>query len=109
MDKEYAHILARVRLDRALELLCEAQELFRKESYKSANNRAFYSIEKAIRALLALEGTEAQTHNGTLKQFNFKFIFNGDGTFIQNDYQIAAKAECGFYVQWGRAATDNGL
>ncbi|MDE7311107.1 MAG: HEPN domain-containing protein [Eubacterium sp.] len=93
MDKEYAQILARVRLDRSLELLLEAQELFAKESYKSANNRAFYAIEKAIKALLAAAGTEAQTHSGALKQFNFKYIYNGDGTFIQEDYQIAAKAE----------------
>lgn len=41
MDKEYAQILAKIRLDRAAELLLEAQGLLDKGAYKSANNRAF--------------------------------------------------------------------
>ena len=93
MDKEYAQIVAKVRLDRALELLLEAQDLLKKESYKSANNRAFYAIEKAIKSLLAIAGIEVQTHSGALKQFNFEFIYKGDGTFTQDDYQVIAKAE----------------
>lgn len=47
MDKEEYLILAKVRMERARELLDEAKELLDRESYKSANNRAFYSIEKA--------------------------------------------------------------
>lgn len=93
MDKEYAQILAKLRLERAIELLSEAQELLVKGSYKSANNRAFYAMEKSIKALLAIAGIEVQTHNGGLKQFNFQFIYKGDGTFLQDDYQIVASAE----------------
>ena len=43
MDKEYYASLAEVRLSRAKELLKEAQYLLEKESFKSANNRAFYA------------------------------------------------------------------
>ncbi len=93
MHKEYACILAEVRVERAEELLLEAQTLLERGSYKSANNRAFYAIEKSIKGLLAIAGIEVQTHNGSLKQFNFEFIYKGDGTFTQEDYQIAAKAE----------------
>lgn len=93
MDREYAQILAKVRMERAAELLLEAQELLMKGSYKSANNRAFYAIEKSIKALLAIIGKEVQTHSGGLKQFNFEFIYKGDGTFSQDDYQIVARAE----------------
>lgn len=93
MDKKYARILAQVRMERALELLDEAHDLLVKGSYKSANNRAFYAIEKSIKALLAMEEIEVSTHSGGLKQFNFKFIYEGDGTFTKDDYQIAAKAE----------------
>lgn len=60
MDKEYARILARIRMERTVELLSEAQNLLAKESYKSANNRAFYSLEKSIKALLAIVGKEVQ-------------------------------------------------
>ena len=93
MDKEYYFVLANVRLERAQELLLEAKDLLEKESYKSANNRAFYAIEKAIKALLATEQIEVATHNGALKQFNFVFILKGDGTFNAGDYQRIAKAE----------------
>lgn len=93
MDKEYAQILAKLRLERAIELLSEAQELLVKGAYKSANNRAFYAMEKSIKALLAIAGIEVQTHSGGLKQFNFEFIYKGDGTFLQDDYQIVASAE----------------
>ena len=93
MDKEYYMALAKVRMERAKELIDEAKELLDRESYKSANNRAFYAIEKGIKALLATEQVEVTTHNGGLKQFNFLFIFKGDGTFTTDDYQKIARAE----------------
>ena len=49
MDNEYYLALARVRMERAKELLIEAKELLDKEAYKSANNRAFYAIEKSVK------------------------------------------------------------
>ena len=93
MDKEYYDALAGVRIERAKELLEESKELLEKESYKSANNRAFYAIEKSIKALLALKETDVATHSGALKQFNFLCIFRGDGTFTSEDYQKIARAE----------------
>ena len=93
MDKEYYMALAKVRMERAKELINEAKELLDKEAYKSANNRAFYAIEKSVKALLATEQVEVTTHNGGLKQFNFIFIFKGDGTFTPDDYQKIARAE----------------
>lgn len=93
MDREYYEALSRVRLERALELLSEASELLEKGAFKSANNRAFYAIEKSVKALLALKQTDVLTHNGALKQFNFLFIFKGDGTFSAEDYQKIARAE----------------
>ena len=51
MDKEYFDALAKVRLDRARELIEEAK------------------------ALLATKETEVATHNGSLKQFNYLFIY----------------------------------
>ncbi|MCD7716008.1 MAG: HEPN domain-containing protein [Lachnospiraceae bacterium] len=74
-------------------LLDDARNSLDKQSCKSANNRAFYAMEKAVRALLVLKDTEPQTHNGVLKQFNYLFIFKGTGFFTQNDYQILAKSE----------------
>lgn len=93
MDKEQGMILAKLRFERAKELLEESKELLDKGAYKSANNRAFYAIEKSIKALLATERIEVITHNGALKQFNLTFIYKGDGTFTPEDYQKIARAE----------------
>jgi uncharacterized protein (UPF0332 family) len=93
MDREYYLTLAKVRYERARELLEEAKLLLEKEAYKSANNRSFYAIEKSVKALLATEETEVTTHSGGLKQFNYYFIHKGDGTFTSDDYQIIARAE----------------
>lgn len=70
MDKEYFDALAQIRLMRSKELLEEAIGLLERDSYKSANNRAFYAMEKGIKALLAVVGVEVTTHNEGLKQFN---------------------------------------
>ena len=47
MDKEYFDALAQIRLKRSKELLEEAIGLLERDFYKSANNRAFYAMEKA--------------------------------------------------------------
>jgi uncharacterized protein (UPF0332 family) len=53
MDRDTYIGLAIARMERSRELLEESEELLSKGKYKSANNRAFYSIEKAIKSLLA--------------------------------------------------------
>lgn len=93
MNNEYYLALAKVRMERAKELVAESKELLGREAYKSANNRAFYAIEKSVKALLATKELEVTTHNGSLKQFNYLFIFKGDGTFTAEDYQKIAGAE----------------
>jgi uncharacterized protein (UPF0332 family) len=93
MDENYYIELTKLRLERANELLIDAKDLLERESYKSANNRAFYAIEKGIKALLSTELVEVSTHSGGLKQFNYYFIYKGDGTFTQEDFQKIARAE----------------
>ena len=89
MDEGY-YMAPKVRMDRAEELLIEAKDLLEKSSYKSANNRAFMQLEKA---LLATEKVEVATHNGGVKQFNYLFIFKGDGIFTSQDYQKIVNAD----------------
>jgi len=50
-------------------------------------------LRKSIKALLATELVEVITHNGALKQFNLIYIYKGNGTFTQEDYQKVARAE----------------
>ncbi len=62
MDREYYVDLVKLRLERAKEILEDLQELFARGSFKSANNRAFYAVEKSIKALLATREIEVATH-----------------------------------------------
>lgn len=93
MDDQNYRDLAIVRLERTEELLEEAKVLLDNDSYKSANNRAFYCVEKCLKALLATKRVQAQTHNGCLKQFNLLFIHQGDGMFTTADYSIVSQME----------------
>ena len=93
MDKETYRVLASVRMERAIELVDEAKELLQNERYKSANNRAFYAMEKTMKALLAIKEIDADSHNGCLRQFNVHYIKERVGGFEQGDYKRIANAQ----------------
>ena len=46
-----------------------------------------------MRAMLALKGIDADSHNGILRQFNVHFIRNGEAGFEQGDYKMVANAQ----------------
>ena len=91
-EKDYESLIS-VRFNRAKELYSEAKELVKMDCYKSANNRAFYAIEKCIKALLATRQMDVETHNGAVSQFNLLFIHQADTIFTKDDYQKIAKAD----------------
>lgn len=120
MNAENMKDLAKVRYERAVELLAEAEEMLNDEHYKSANNRAFYSAEKAIKAALAAKGKDAESHNGVIKTFNMEFIHvpseyfdRGDMSAFQgmerirtasdyDDFYVTSKDECSEQVKKAR-------
>lgn len=93
MDKETYRVLASVRMERAIELVDEAKELLQNERYKSANNRAFYAMEKTMKAILAIKEIDADSHNGCLRQFNVHYIKERVGGFEPGDYKRIANAQ----------------
>ena len=93
MDKETYRVLASVRMERAIEFVDEAKELLQNERYKSANNRAFYAMEKTMKALLAIKEIDADSHNGCLRQFNVHYIKERVGGFEPGDYKRIANAQ----------------
>ena len=93
MNKETYRVLASVRMERAIELDDEAKELLQNERYKSANNRAFYAMEKTMKALLAIKEIDAASHNGCLRQFNVHYIKERVGGFEPGDYKRIANAQ----------------
>ena len=62
------------RLEQAKDDLKASQILYESKLYKSANNRAYYSIFHAIRAILALEPIDFKRHKDVLAYFNKNYI-----------------------------------
>ena len=85
--------LSKVRLERAEELVETAKNELERGDYKSANNRAFYAMEKALKAVLASQEISADSHIGILKTFNKVFIHEGNGYFTHDDYKMIQEAE----------------
>jgi uncharacterized protein (UPF0332 family) len=66
--------LAKHRLEQAKEDLEAGKLLYDKNFYKSANNRAYYSIFHSIKAVLALEPIDFKRHKDVLAYFNKNYI-----------------------------------
>ena len=65
---------AEYRLERAKEDLASAKLNYEHNLYKSANNRAYYAIFHAIRAVLALERVDFKKHKDVLAYFNKNYV-----------------------------------
>ena len=65
------------RLKRAEELINEAETLFDAKGYKGANNRAYYAVFSAMRAVLALDGEDFKRHSGVIQYFQKNYIKTG--------------------------------
>lgn len=65
---------SKYRLERAKETLKTAKVIFDIKDYKSANNRAYYAIFYAIRAVLALERKDFKRHKDVIAYFNKNYI-----------------------------------
>lgn len=65
---------AKYRLQRAKEDLVDAEISYKNSRYLNANNRAYYAIFHAIRAVLALERVDFKKHKDVLAYFNQYYI-----------------------------------
>lgn len=66
--------LSRYRLDKASEMLETAKRDMHAEDYASANNRAYYCIFHAMRAVLALDGEDYQKHSAVIARFSLNYL-----------------------------------
>ena len=75
MDNEAIEDFAKYRLAKAKETLKTAELIFKDiKDYTSANNRAYYAIFYAIRAVLALEQIDFKKHKDVIAYFNKNYI-----------------------------------
>lgn len=109
MHSDKSRTLALYRLERAQELIDDSRRLFESGSYKSSNNRAYYAIFYAMRAVLALDEVDFKKHSGVIQHFQREYIKTGvfdksysdiimDASEIRNasdydDFYLASKDE----------------
>jgi uncharacterized protein (UPF0332 family) len=77
MSGELQTALSKLRLEGAKEALRDASENYNGGRYKTANNRAYYSIFHAVRSVLALDGKDFKAHAKTIGYFNKEYINKG--------------------------------
>lgn len=73
VQKDYA----KYRLDKSREDLEAAKLLFENENCRIANNRAYYSIFHALRAVLVFDNFDSSKHSGVIAEFRRKYIKEG--------------------------------
>ena len=69
--------LSTYRLEKAEEMLGDATALLQQGSLRSSNNRAYYCIYHAIRAIFALDGVEFKKHSGNITFFLKDYVQTG--------------------------------
>ena len=69
--------LSKYRLAKAEEMLAAALCDMREEDYASANNRAYYCIFHAMRAVLAWEGEDYKKHSAVISRFSLLYLKTG--------------------------------
>ena len=75
MDEEITvNSFAKYRLNRAKQDLSDAEFSYKNNRFLTANNRAYYSIFHAIRAVLALERIDFKRHKDVLAYFNKNYV-----------------------------------
>ena len=70
MSPKISKELSKHRLEQAKEDLEASKMLYENKFYKSANNRAYYSIFHSIKAVLALEPIDFKKHKDVTAYFN---------------------------------------
>ncbi len=74
MNPKISKELAKHRIEQAKEDWEAANLLYDKQFYKSANNRAYYSIFHSIKAVLSLEPIDFKRHKDVIAYFNKNYI-----------------------------------
>ena len=73
LQKDYA----KYRMVRAREDLDAAHLLFNAGNYRIANNRAYYAIFHAMRAVLVFDNFDSSKHSGVIAEFRRRYIKEG--------------------------------
>ena len=74
MELEQLRALSKIRIEHADECISAAKSLLESGNYKSAANRAYYTVFHAMRAVLAFDKIDMKHHSGVIAEFRRLYI-----------------------------------
>ena len=74
MTENDLRALSKYRLEKASEMLSAAKRDYAQQDYASANNRAYYCIFHAMRAVLALRQEDYKKHSAVIARFSLLYL-----------------------------------
>ena len=77
MELDQLKDLSNISLEHADECISAAKSLLESENYKSAANRAYYTVFHAMRAVLAFDKIDMRHHSGIIAEFRRLYIKTG--------------------------------
>ena len=96
--------LARYRIEKAREILEDAEEAFKRGRHMLSVNRSYYTMYTAARALLALEEKDSSKHSGVISLFNQWIVKPGNfprdlSRFLPKAKNLREDADYGDFVK----------
>ena len=77
LDPKDKRHLSDIRMAKAREFLADARATYEEKRLRTSVNRSYYAAVTAIRAVLILEGSNPETHEGAVTLLSLKFIKTG--------------------------------
>ena len=74
MPEDRIKALSQYRVERSEAMLLSAKRDFDAADYSSANNRAYYCLFHAMRAVLALDGVDFKKHSAVIARFGQDYL-----------------------------------
>jgi len=106
--------LAEYRLEKAKEILIEAEDALKQNHFGMSVNRSYYAMFTSARALLALKELDSSKHSGVISLFNQHIVKAGlfpkeFGKFLSKAKDIREDADYGDFVKITEEDAENQL
>jgi len=96
--------LAKYRLDKAKEILIEAEDALKQNHFGMSVNRSYYAMFTSAKALLAMKDLDSSKHSGVISLFNqhlvkLRLFPEEFSKFLQKAKRIRENADYGDFVK----------